>query len=87
MKWYRKAAEQGVAKAQYNLGLMYAKGQSLPKNYVLAYMWLHLSAAKGNKAAAEIRDVVAKIMLPADLSKAQRLAREWLETLPAGRRI
>lgn len=25
MKWYRKAAEQGFAKAQYNLGVMYSQ--------------------------------------------------------------
>ena len=26
VKWFRKAAEQGVARAQYNLGWMYAIG-------------------------------------------------------------
>ena len=26
VKWYRKAAEQGDASAQYNLGVMYANG-------------------------------------------------------------
>jgi uncharacterized protein len=27
VKWFRKAAEQGYADAQYNLGLMYAYGK------------------------------------------------------------
>ena len=26
VKWYRKAAEQGLADAQHNLGMMYDKG-------------------------------------------------------------
>jgi uncharacterized protein len=26
VKWYRKAAEQNLAKAQYNLGVCYARG-------------------------------------------------------------
>ena len=30
VKWYRKAADQGVAKAQYNLGLMYEYGRGVP---------------------------------------------------------
>jgi uncharacterized protein len=29
VKWYRLAAEQGNAQAQYNLGLMYANGMAL----------------------------------------------------------
>ncbi|MDA0238165.1 MAG: hypothetical protein O3B03_06590, partial [Proteobacteria bacterium] len=33
VKWYRRAAEQGNAKAQYNLGLMYDNGQGVPQDY------------------------------------------------------
>jgi len=29
MKWYRLAAEQGHAKAQYNLGVMYYNGEGV----------------------------------------------------------
>ena len=36
MKWYRLAADQGYAAAQFNLGVMYAKGQGVPQDYVLA---------------------------------------------------
>ena len=32
--WYRKAAEQGYAGAQFNLGAMYAKGGGVPQDYV-----------------------------------------------------
>ena len=34
--WYRKAALQGYAKAQHNLGNLYVIGQGVPKNYVMA---------------------------------------------------
>jgi len=34
MKWYRKAAEQGLAEAQYNLGVPYYNGQGASKDYV-----------------------------------------------------
>ncbi len=32
-KWYRKAAEQGHAYAQFNLGYMYRFGQGVPQDY------------------------------------------------------
>ena len=31
--WFEKAATQGLAKAQYNLGLMYSNGQGVTQNY------------------------------------------------------
>ena len=80
-KWFRLAAEQGWASAQMLLGSMYLEGQSVPQDYVLAHKWLNLSAAQGELASdsvANLRDMVAARMTPADILKAQRLAREWL---------
>lgn len=37
--WYRKAAEQGLAEAQYELGTMYREGQGVPQDYVEAARW------------------------------------------------
>jgi len=33
VRLYRLSAEQGIAQAQYNLGLMYDKGQGVPQDY------------------------------------------------------
>ena len=33
-RWYRLAADQGDADAQFNLGAMYAEGQGVPQDYV-----------------------------------------------------
>ncbi len=33
VKWYRKAAAQGVVEAQHNLGVMYDRGQGVPQDY------------------------------------------------------
>ena len=33
IKWYRLAAEQGYASAQYNLGVMYDNGDGVPQDY------------------------------------------------------
>ncbi len=76
VKWYRLAAEQGDAIAQFNLGNMYAKGQGVIQDNVYAHMWFNIAASSGNKNASENRDIVAKRMTPADISAAQKLARE-----------
>jgi uncharacterized protein len=36
VKWYRKAAEQGVALAQFNLGGMYDNGHGVPRDHAEA---------------------------------------------------
>ena len=79
VKWYRKAAEQGNAGAQHNIGLLYANGLGVPQDYVLAHMWFNLAAAQGEVKALKARDLIAKRTTPADISKAQKLARVWLE--------
>ena len=43
--WYRKAANQGHAAAQNNLGLLYEDGRGVPQDYVQAHMWFNLAAA------------------------------------------
>ncbi len=58
---------------------MYSKGRGVVQNYVQAHMWYNLAAAQGNETARENRDIVAESMMPADISKAQVLAREWME--------
>jgi hypothetical protein len=75
-------AEQGDADSQNNLGVLYYLGQGVPQDYVQAHMWFNLSAAglppgKDLDSAAENRDIVAKLMTPAQIAEAQRRAREW----------
>ena len=62
---------------QYELGLMHSQRRGVPKDDVLAYVWLNLAAASGYKDAAKSRDIVATKMAPAQIAEAQKLAREW----------
>ncbi len=43
VKWFRRAADQGMAYAQLNLGLMYAAGRGVPQDNVEAVKWLELA--------------------------------------------
>ena len=76
VKWYRLAAKQGDAVAQFNLGLMYRRGRGVLQDYVRAHMWYNIAASSGDEVATKSRDIVAKRLTPADISAAQRLARE-----------
>ena len=75
--WYRQAAEQGYATAQFWLGLSYVTGRGVPKDYVLGHMWLNLAVAHGIERAIKARDFAAEKMTSDQIAEAQRLAREW----------
>ena len=47
----KKAAEQGLAGAQYNLGVMYANGEGMPENDIKAVRWFHKAAEQGDADA------------------------------------
>jgi TPR repeat protein len=56
VKWWRKAAQKGDAKAQYNLGSSYADGCGVRTNKRLGAIWLKKAATHGHrKAARELR--------------------------------
>ena len=62
-------------------GAMYSTGRGVPQDNIEAHMWLNLAASRSSGADRErsvgVRDRVAERMTPADLSEAQRRAREW----------
>ncbi len=77
VQWYRKAAEQGSARAQNNLAFMYSNGLGVAQDLVQAHMWFNLAGTQGDKEATKNRDIIAKLMTSAQIAEAQRLAREW----------
>ena len=44
--WYRKAADQGLGRAQVNLAFLYAFGTGVPHDFVQAHVWFTLAAAR-----------------------------------------
>ncbi|MCO5164441.1 MAG: sel1 repeat family protein [Mesorhizobium sp.] len=77
--WFEKAADLGMPAAMANLGLLHLRGQGVPQDYVLGYMWLNLAAAAGLAEAAPIRDRVGAAMTPAELAEAGGLVEQkWL---------
>ena len=51
MKWFRLAAGQGNADAQYSLALMYITGPGGQRDYAEAVKWYRLAAEQGDASA------------------------------------
>ena len=47
IEWYRKAAEQGYARAQSDLGWMYQNGYGISQDYTEAVKWYQKAAEQG----------------------------------------
>ena len=77
VKWFRLAAGQGNAYAQYQLAVMYYNGYGVSRDYVSAHMWFNLSTVLVGEPAVEFRALVERSMTRAQLTEAEKLAREW----------
>ncbi len=82
LQWWRKAAEHGYTKAQSKLGFMYRNGEGVFQDYAKAHMWYNIAASRlppgmDRDRAVKNRYIIAQKMTSAQISEAQKLAREW----------
>jgi TPR repeat protein len=54
ISWYQLAANAGHAGARYNLGLMYLKGEGVPRDALNGLGWIAKAADSGDKKAHEL---------------------------------
>jgi uncharacterized protein len=80
VRWWQKAAEQGLGQAQYNLGLAYHSGQGVLKDDAEAYFWINLAASSlGQTSILQARENLSKSLTQSQLADVQRRCREWAE--------
>ena len=72
--WYRLAAEQGFAAAQFNLGVMYTRGRGVPEDAREAVRWYRLAAEQGHAGAQAA-------LLQDDMSVIEMAAPRWPPSL------
>ncbi|WP_169568939.1 sel1 repeat family protein [Sneathiella limimaris] len=70
-------AEAGSPEEQYRAGLLFAFGEGVPVDLVLAHKWLNLAAMNGVAEARESRAEISMDMSPQEIAAAQKMAREW----------
>lgn len=78
-KWYRKAAELGVADAQYRLGSMYEAGDGVPRDMESAYSWYTVAAHLGNAKAPKAVEKSAASLSPTEMKAAAALSADLIE--------
>jgi len=78
--WYELAAKQGYVAAQYNLGHLYMERGAL-QNFIKAYMWWDIAAAKGDANALMHRDIISdkKFLTVKQITEARKLAKEFID--------
>jgi len=59
---FRRAAEQGHAEAQFNLGICYEDGDGVPWSYDEAVKWYSKAAEQGHEEAKTLLDILKEIM-------------------------
>jgi TPR repeat protein len=73
-----RSSESSGHDALYQLGLMYSAGREVDIDLVAAHKWFNLAALRGNQEAKFRRQDIAHDMSRLEISKAQRMARDWL---------
>ncbi|MDP3740059.1 MAG: hypothetical protein Q8R02_21930 [Hyphomonadaceae bacterium] len=63
----------------YRMGLIYSEGMDVAVDLVSAHKWFNLAATRGHREAKLCRQEMAEMMVPEDIIKAQRAAREWMK--------
>jgi TPR repeat protein len=82
--WLRRAAKQGYSPAQSMLSVLYLDGEGVPRDYVLAYMWINLAIQGGTFVKdslrnrwKKMRDSLEEVMTQDQIAKAQELSSNW----------
>ena len=63
VKWYRRAAEQGLPEAMTNLGYMYDEGKGVAQDLIESYKWFLLAARRDREGAEGHLELLRKEFL------------------------
>ena len=73
LRKFKTAAAQGLARAQFNLGVMHSVGQGVVQDYAEAVRWYKMAAAQG--------DAAAQLNLGFNYSKGQGVVQDYAEAV------
>ena len=79
-RWFRLAADQGHAEAQYQIGLTHYFGKDMPKNFDEAQWWFHKAAEQGHSNAQALLGNLLRFNVKEDPAEAYK----WLSLAAAG---
>ncbi|HVT33894.1 MAG TPA: sel1 repeat family protein [Rhodanobacteraceae bacterium] len=77
---YRISASWAYKPAEYNLAVMYAKGEGVPVDKPLAMAWAALAAERGDPGYIEAREAIYAELTPQEFRKANEIWRDLKKT-------
>ena len=83
LRWFAAAANQGLAAAQRNLGLLYERGAGVPQDKVAAAKWLILAQERGDQEAGVAMGLITPPLTPVQLAAAKLAAQAWDKQQPS----
>ena len=83
-QWHLKAAIAGNSNSQFTIGMMYAHGMGVDKDFIQAYKWCSLAIIRLSpwddlirERASQTRAEILTVMPQTDVDKAKALVIEW----------
>jgi len=76
-RWFLKAAQLGLADAQFDLAILYERGLGVPQNLTDAYRWYVIAAKSGDKESKDRVDALSSQLTPEDRAAAETAAAEF----------
>jgi localization factor PodJL len=73
-RWFAKAASFGLSDSQFNLAVLYERGDGVPQSLVDAYKWYSIAAATGDTESKARIGVLQTQLSEADKATANRSA-------------
>ena len=77
------SADQGLALAQFNLGVMYDNGIGVSQNKKEAYVWLSVAKSNGHEGAEANLDILTKEMTREQIAEGMSLATDIYNRIEA----
>ena len=75
---YQVAASWAYKPAEYNLGVMYARGQGIPVDLARAMAWMTLAAERGDSGYVRARNVVRASLTPEQVVESEAILQQLI---------
>lgn len=75
---YQVAASWAYKPAEYNLGVMYARGQGIPVDLPRAMAWMTLAAERGDSSYVHARNIVRVSLTPEQVATAETILQQLI---------
>ena len=82
---FTELAKKGDGDAQFFLAMLYKDGRGVKRDRAKAHMFASLAAEQGLDNAVMLRQLIVKRMNKTELTRAMRMARDWVKTYPAAK--